>query len=99
MLKSRGWDMAELHLSPGLLSQSLENPCSERKEGQRARVCTHTALRRNVGFCGLGFSPLSKHAASHASRGCASVCRGWEGLQGCVSFLRHFTKEANALHL
>lgn len=82
MLKSRGWDKAELHLGPGLLTQSLENPRSERKGGQRARVCTHTALKRNVGFCGLGFSPLSKHAASHASRGCASVCWGWEG-RGC----------------
>lgn len=77
--------MVELHLnSPGLLTQSLENPCSARKEGQRSRVCTHTALKRNVGFCGLGFLPLSKHA-SHASKGCASVC--WGGGRGWVAGL------------
>lgn len=56
-------------------------------------MCTHTALKRNVGFCDLGFLPLSKHV-SHASKGCASPCwgRGGGELQSCYVIPKPFYK-------
>lgn len=74
-------DVVELHLNrPALLTPSLENPCSARKEGQRSRVCTHTALKRNVAFCGLGFSSPFWARFACQPRACSCVSgagRGW----------------------